>query len=156
MSEHEQAELRRLAEAVVAGPFLSLLGIQADEIRRGFCRVRLHVEPKLLNVHGVIHGGAVFTLADVCAAVAMRSLGANVITLQASINLVGTGNPGDDLVAEANAVHLGRRTGVAQATVTNQQNRIVATGNFTFVRLEGRGHDTLATMPAASESSSGG
>ena len=144
----DRDDLRQLAEMIVNSPFLSLVGLRLDDIAPGRCRMRLRIRVELLNPHNVAHGGAVFTLADATAAVTMRSVGANVITAQASINLLMASELEDELLAEGSVLHLGRRTGVAEVLITNQQGRPVARGSFTFLRLAGRHWDRLATEPS--------
>jgi len=44
--------------------FPSLLGIEVEEVRRDYARMRLRYRPELLQPVGVIHGGALAALAD--------------------------------------------------------------------------------------------
>jgi len=44
--------------------FPSFLGIEVEEVRRDYARMRLRYRPELLQPVGVIHGGALAALAD--------------------------------------------------------------------------------------------
>jgi uncharacterized protein (TIGR00369 family) len=44
--------------------FPSLVGIQVEEVRRDYCRMRLPFRPELEQPAGVVHGGAIATILD--------------------------------------------------------------------------------------------
>lgn len=44
--------------------FAQLLGLIVEEVRHGYCRMRLPLRSELLQAGGVVHGGAVATLLD--------------------------------------------------------------------------------------------
>ena len=44
--------------------FPSLVGLQLEEVRADYCRMRLPYRPELDQPHGVVHGGAIATLID--------------------------------------------------------------------------------------------
>ena len=50
--------------------FASAAGVELLEIKEGYARARMLVQPKHLNGGGVCQGGAVFTLADLAFAAA--------------------------------------------------------------------------------------
>jgi uncharacterized protein (TIGR00369 family) len=44
--------------------FPSLVGLQVEEVRRDYCRMRLPFRPELEQPAGVVHGGAIATMLD--------------------------------------------------------------------------------------------
>jgi len=44
--------------------FPGLLGLQVEEVRRDYCRMRLPFRPELEQPAGVVHGGAIATILD--------------------------------------------------------------------------------------------
>jgi uncharacterized protein (TIGR00369 family) len=46
--------------------FPSLVGVQIEELRVDYCRMRLPFRAELEQPMGVVHGGAIATLIDVC------------------------------------------------------------------------------------------
>ena len=44
--------------------FPAFLGLRVEEVRRGYCRLRLPFKPDLLQAAGIMHGGAIATLLD--------------------------------------------------------------------------------------------
>lgn len=45
-------------------PYADLIGLQIDEMDKGHSRCSIVVSEKLMNPHGVVHGAAIYSLAD--------------------------------------------------------------------------------------------
>lgn len=52
------------------------------------------------------------------------------------MNYLAAGRPGDLLTVEAVSEHSGRRTQVNRVTITNQEDKLLATASFTMYRLD--------------------
>jgi acyl-CoA thioesterase len=48
-------------------------GIEIEEAREGYARIRMILRADMLNGHGIAHGGIVFSLADTAFAYACNS-----------------------------------------------------------------------------------
>ena len=59
--------------------FPSLVGVQVEELRVDYCRMRLPFRPELEQPMGVVHGGAIATLIDVCVVPAIGAAYENVV-----------------------------------------------------------------------------
>jgi acyl-CoA thioesterase len=55
------------------------------EVRTGFARAEMTVEPRHLNAVGILQGGALFTLADLAFAAASNSHGVVAVACQADV-----------------------------------------------------------------------
>lgn len=98
-----------------------LLGIEIDELRTDYCRMRLPFRDELLQAAGFLHGGAMASLLDhaVVPAVGMGvDLGANFSTVDMHVQylrgIVG-GDRAEDVVAEGWVTRRGRRTVFCEA-----------------------------------------
>lgn len=60
-------------------------GIGVVEVRPGYGRTEMMVEPRHLNAVGILQGGAIFTLADLAFAAAANSHGVVAVGCQADI-----------------------------------------------------------------------
>jgi phenylacetic acid degradation protein PaaD len=76
-------------------------GIVVESAADGRARARLTVEERMLNGNRSLHGGVLFTLADVAFAAASNSLGPTTVAASASIDFLRPTGPGDVLIAEA-------------------------------------------------------
>jgi acyl-CoA thioesterase len=100
-------------------------GITLEAARAGFARVTLDADATMVNSHGTIHGGVIFTLADTAFAYACNSRNDAAVAQQVSIVFLTPGRAGDCLVAEAVEQSVQGRSGVYTVTV-RAADRIVA------------------------------
>lgn len=107
-------------------PWAGTLGIRYLELRQGYCRLSLDLQPHMLNFQGNPHGGVIFTLADVAFGAACNSRGEPNVALSVTISFLGTAAPGARLIAEAREVKQGRRAGFYDITVTTEDGSPVA------------------------------
>ena len=134
MDELELA--RRCAEAMWAGDAASQeLGIRIEVRAPGAVRATMDVGPAMINGHDVCHGGYLFTLADTAFAFACNAYDRVSLAAAASIDFLRPARLGDRLTAEATERHRGRRAGLYDVLVTNQDDAIIAV-------FHGRSHAT--------------
>jgi acyl-CoA thioesterase len=103
-------------------PWARALDIQWLELRRGYCRTRLRLQPHMVNFQGYPHGGVIFTLADVTFGAACNSHGEDAVALSVTIDYLSAVAPRATLVAEGRQVKQGRRAGFYAITVTAEED----------------------------------
>ncbi len=54
-------------------PFVKLLGLEIEKLEQGVCFSRLRIKDTLLNKHSVVHGGVIYSMADLSMGVACYS-----------------------------------------------------------------------------------
>lgn len=108
-------------------PFARWMGIALQELRPGYSRVAMTLTPEMLNFHGIPHGGAIFSLADAAFAAAGNSHGTVALALGMTIHYVAATSPGSRLVAEAQELRKGNRSGFYQITVKTEDGDLIAT-----------------------------
>jgi acyl-CoA thioesterase len=117
----------RVADAMLAaegtGP---AWGIEIEEAREGYARIRMTVRPDMLNGHGIGHGGMIFALADTAFAYACNSRNLRSVAAQASIVFLDAAREGELLIAEAMEQALVGRSGVTHVAVRTQDGRAIA------------------------------
>lgn len=80
-----------LEEWIDSAPFEKLLGLHIDEAVDGQARLTMPFTVKLANGGGVMHGGAMITLADTAVAMAIKSLlppGTTFATTELSVEFI--------------------------------------------------------------------
>lgn len=106
--------------------YAALSGIEIIDARKGYCKVRMQVSDSHLNSVDVVHGGALFTLADLAFAVASNSHGQVALAINAHISYLQAVSSGV-LYAEAEEVDLPRKLGVYDVVVTDDNDQVIAT-----------------------------
>jgi uncharacterized protein (TIGR00369 family) len=100
-------------------PFSFLLGIQPGAFGPGWCHAQLPVRDELLQQTGVVHAGALSSLADQTAAAAAITLlpeDKTVVSLEFKINMLAPAR-GELLNCEARVLKAGRSIVVSEAEV---------------------------------------
>src|SRR5262245_9671519 len=114
--------------------FPNVVGLQVEELRTDYCRMRLPYRPELEQPHGVVHGGAIATLVDtvvVPAVGAAYPAGWRYLTLTMDIQYLGA-VAGEDAVAEGWVVQRGRSIVFCRAEVTTAGGAPAATATLTY------------------------
>jgi uncharacterized protein (TIGR00369 family) len=108
------------AGAFLSGSFPGDLGIEPLEIEDTHARGRMAVDRRHLHPGGFVHGGAWTALGDTVAAwVTFRSIppGSDFTTVELKLNVFGSGLPGDEILARAEPLHVGRSTVVIEVRI---------------------------------------
>lgn len=102
-----------LIRSFIGDSFPGNLGIEPLEIGDDLASGRIVVDDRHLHPGGYVHGGVWTALGDTVAAWAtFRAIppGHDFTTIELKLNVFGSGLPGDELVAEARPLHVGRST----------------------------------------------
>lgn len=116
--------------------FGRLLGLEILKAEGGEAILSLKMHDGLRNLHGKLHGGALFSLIDTAMGQASHSLNGgepNSVTLECKINYIRPVTDGE-LFCRAWVVHGGRRTQVLEAEV-HLGEKLVAKAQSTFACL---------------------
>jgi acyl-CoA thioesterase len=105
--------------------FAKCNGVVLKEVGKGSALAEMVITDKHLNGAGIVQGGALFTLADLCFAAASNSYGNLAVTLDANINFV-KGVSGGTLTAKASEIHRGRTIALYRVDITNENNELIA------------------------------
>ena len=124
-----------IADKIRAEPWARSLGIEYVDLRQGYCRLRLRLQPHMVNFQGFPHGGVIFSLADVAFGAACNSHGDPAVALSVTIDFLAAVTSDTTLVAEAREVKQGRRAGFYEVSVTSDDGRPVAAAHCIAHRL---------------------
>jgi acyl-CoA thioesterase len=118
--------------------FRETLGIEVVERRDGRAKLVFRAREEHLNDGGIVHGGAIATLADCAMGSALASTldeGEAPVTVEAKINYLEPGELGT-LVATATVRRKGKRFTVLEAEIVQEESGehvAYSTGTFTIL-----------------------
>ena len=116
--------------------FYGLLGMRLEHLDEGASRFVLPVEPRFFNAGGVVHGGALASLADAAVAAALATLidpeQEVMATVEMKINYISAVR-GGDLVCEAQIIQKGKSVAVGEAVVSSGEGKLLAKAMATFM-----------------------
>jgi acyl-CoA thioesterase len=108
------------------GDFASNIGIKLIDVHYGYAKSKLKITKFHLNQAGVVHGGAIFTLADFTFAVASNSFGKVSLAINTSISFMHAAKLGDELIAVANLIEESKKLGTYEVIIKNQDDKKIA------------------------------
>lgn len=101
-------------------------GMEVLRAEAGYAEVLLPLSPAVLNGHGNLHGGALFTLADYAGAIASNMYGEATMAVNGSISFMNAVR-GGHVVAKARTVKAGRRVKFQVVDIYDAEDTLVAT-----------------------------
>jgi acyl-CoA thioesterase len=120
-----------------SGQFASYSHVRLTELSpQGTCTGVLEVTQDNLNHRGIVHGGALATLADTVAGTAVAAAtGHSCVTVSYGFNFLRPA-AGSQITCSAHPEKIGKHICVMHADLFDQQNAKVAAGEFTFCVME--------------------
>ena len=131
-------------------PFVQLIGVEIVEVAPDRSLLRLELRPETINPHGLVHGVALFTLADNAAGCASSTDGRTYVTQAGEIHFLHTQASGA-VLAEALVKHRGRSTVLVEVSLRGEEDNVWARACFTY--FGGSGSDIACNSPAAARHS---
>ena len=122
----------------IRGTFAGVLGMEFTHLAPDRVEATLAIRPDHKQPWGIVHGGAVMTLADtVSGAGAYMNLARDqeTVTVELKINLIGAVREGT-IRAEAQPLHRGRTTSVWEARIIDETGKLIAVSLSTHLVLD--------------------
>lgn len=142
MEELEQAAAERLRRnAFMHHNFIELVSVEPD--RAVF---QLKIRPESKNPYGMVHGGAIYTLADNATGAATHTDGRSYVTQTSALHFLRN-QSGGTVTAAARVRHRGRATCLTCVDITGEDGRLLATGEFTFFCVDKAVMDAKVSGP---------
>ena len=134
MSEQNMADaeiLEKLERMAANSAFTRHNRIDLVSAERDHAVMRMAVHPDSLNARGIVHGGALYAIADNACGHAAHTDGRSYVTQAGTMHFISPVSEGT-ITAEATLVHRGRRTCLFRVEIRGDSGYLAATGEFTF------------------------
>lgn len=106
-------------------------GVKILSVGENRCEGELTITPDVCNYLGIVHGGCMATLADTVAGVAACSTGEGTVTLNYGFSFLRPAT-GEKIRCVAEPERAGRQIKVFRCSLYDDENKLVASGQFTF------------------------
>ena len=132
MTQEEQQlkELRLRENAFTRPNFFELATV--EQARAVY---RLDIRPESKNPYGMVHGGALYTMADDAAGAAVHTDGRHYVTQHGDLHFLKN-QPSGTIRAEGRVRRRGKATCLAMVDITNEAGELLATGQFTYFCID--------------------
>jgi acyl-CoA thioesterase len=127
MTPDPDALARRCAEAMWAEDEATrALDMTLVDVGRGRAVLSMPVTRRMVNGHGILHGGYIFTLADSAFAFACNTYNRRTVAQHCAITFVSPGRLGDRITARAVERSRAGRSGIYDVTVARDDGTVLA------------------------------
>ncbi len=133
--------LTTVRERAQSNLFWRHLGIEVEDAKPGWVRLRVPVRDEIRNAPGApVHGGVYSALVDTAVGGALSTLheaaagGVGQTTLDLNISFISGASEGD-VFAEGRILRRGRTIAFGEATITDREGKLVAVGRATYMIL---------------------
>lgn len=109
--------------------------IELESVEPDRAVFRLTIRPESKNPYGMVHGGAIYTLADNAAGSAAHTDGRFYVTQTSALHFLRNQSSGT-VRAAAWVRHRGKSTVLTAVDITGEDGKLLATGEFTFFRVD--------------------
>ncbi len=114
------------------------LGMRIARVAPGEAELTMGVEPRMVNGHGICHGGFIFALADSAFAFACNSFNRRAVAQSNTITYLRPAKLGQELTARAARTAEAGRSGVYDVMVFDGEGRAIAAFRGLSRVIEGR------------------
>lgn len=132
-----------LLELLAKDRFSTYCNIELLDASPGYAKARMLISEEHLNGFGSVHGGAIFTLADLVFGSAANAHGRIAVAINCSIAYLKVAKEGY-LTAEAKEVSIGYKLATYIVTITDEENEVIATFQGTAYRKSEKIEELLA------------
>lgn len=122
----------KILEYYQVNHFGHFTGVKIQGLGPGKAVTQLIVEKHNTNTYGVLHGGAVATMADISMAIACITTGIMPITGNMNISFLSKGKAGNMITAVGQVTKPGKTAYFTETTIEDENGRIIARGTGTF------------------------
>ena len=131
MNETQEELMRDTQERIRKNAFMLHNHIELESVERDRAVFKLDIRPESCNPYGMVHGGAIYTLADNATGTAAHSDGRYYVTQTSALHVLRNQSRGT-VRATAWVRHRGKSTVLTSVDITSEDGKLLATGEFTF------------------------
>lgn len=127
---------RTMRKILEENQYVRFLGIEIMDLREGYCLARMKNSKELLNPYGMLHGGSLYSLADIAAGTAACMSGHYVTTVSGMMNFLLPAEGTEYVYCEAEKLRIGGHLAVFDVKLKDEDQNILDSGEFTFYVTE--------------------
>ena len=127
----DEAIMKMLKEKEQKNLFVTYNHIELVMVEDDHAVFRLNIKPESKNPYGMVHGGAIYAMADNATGFAAHADGRNYVTQTSALHFLRNQSEGE-IQADARVRHRGRSTCLVAVDILGEDEKLLATGEFTF------------------------
>lgn len=137
MEENILCQREQIMRKVIEENFyMQFLGVELLKLQEGYSLARMKNRKELQNPYGMLHGGSLYSLADVVAGTAACMGGCYVTTVSGIMNFLLPADQTEYIYCEAKQLRMGRHLAVFEVKLKDDKEKVLDSGEFTFFITE--------------------
>lgn len=118
--------IQSIKRQVQKEPFARKLGVRLIKAEPGYAVVEMEPQEELMNIFGMTHGGAIFSLIDEAFEVSCNTHGTVAVALSVTVTYHRAPDQKSKLRAESVEIHRSAKTGTYEIKVTDERDILIA------------------------------
>ena len=124
-----------IIETLDSSLFLENNHMHITKLETGYSEITMDVQEEMLNIHGFVHGGILFSLADTAAGSASFTSGRESVTLNGDIRFLRPAMQGI-IKAIATQISITKSTGTYKVDIYDNSDRLLAIATFSMFFID--------------------
>ena len=131
-----QDRIGAFVKSVWEEPFARFMGIRLTEVGEGYAVCEMEYRETMDNLHGMAHGGAIFSLIDEAFEISSNSHGTVAVALNMNVTYIKSAKKNSMLRARSQEISRGRKTASYQITVEDDEGLIAVCQALVYRKKE--------------------
>ncbi|MDD6492000.1 MAG: PaaI family thioesterase [Firmicutes bacterium] len=137
MKDNKQEQLIKvLQENVMENSYMKFLGIEFVKLEDGYSLAKMKYRKDLTNPYGILHGGCLYSFADIAAGTTACMCGNYVTTVSGTLNFLLPAVKTEYVFCESTRLRQGKHLAVFDVKIKDDENQILDSGEFTFFIMD--------------------
>lgn len=116
-------------------PFARYVGVKVTKVAEGYAEGEVTIRPELLNPVGYVHGGCLYTMADVVTGAASAALGTDAVTVSGEYHYLAAAKDTKKVSVVSKCIKKGKTLLTFDVEVFDDKKKLIGKGIFTSYRL---------------------
>ena len=121
-----------IRNTLAENPYVQFLGIEIMDLRADYGLAKMKYKKELTNPYDTLHGGSLYSLADIIAGATACMCGHYVTTISGTLNFLLPAGRTEYVFCEAVQLRQGKHLSVFEVKIKNDKGDIIDSGEFTF------------------------
>jgi acyl-CoA thioesterase len=117
-------------------PFAKLVGLRLLDVGEGYAVCEMEYTEIMDNIHGMAHGGAIFSLIDEAFEISSNSYGTMAVALSMNVTYIRPATKYTILTAESRELSKGNKTSTYQITVRDAEGLLAVCQALAYRKKE--------------------
>ncbi len=118
--------IQSIKKQVQKEPFAQKLGLRLIKAEPGYAMLEMEPQEDLINIFGMTHGGAIFSLIDEAFEVSCNTHGTVAVALSVTVTYHRAPDQKSKLRAESMEIHRSAKTGTYEIKVMDERDTLIA------------------------------